>query len=207
MADILQKFFSNFTRRFVDMQDGTHAERYSVMPPFDLMTDGGTGDNRMVKVEPWATGFWTGHEFRSFMELDIAAGTTRVIRLITPVNVVMTQFEVLIEGGHLHVETYLSDGTPGGSFNTSLPIIPANGMTDTPEYTPQLTLATGGTYTGGTLIDFFSVKTATKSHSAASITNVLGSQRGAAPGTYYFKLISVADQILGSIRARWEERP
>lgn len=207
MANIFQKFFSNFTRQYVDMGDGTHAEQVLAHPPLNLLTDEGTGSNRRMKVEPWATGFWTGHEFRSFMELDIAAGTTQVIRLITPINVVMTQFEVLIEGGHLHVETYLSDGTPGGSFNTSLPIIPVNGMTDAPEYSAQLALATGGTYTGGTLIDFFSVKTATQSHSAASITNVLGSQRGAAPGTYYFKLISVADQILGSIRARWEERP
>lgn len=26
-------------------------------------------------------------------------------------------------------------------------------------------------------------------------------------GTYYYKLISVADAITGSVRARWEERP
>lgn len=207
MADIFQRFFSNFRSRYIDMGDSTHASRVIAHPPFDLLTDGGTGENRRLEVESGSTGFWSGHEFRSFMELNISAGATQIIRFITPVNTLLTQFEVLIEGGHLHVETYLGDGTPGGSFNTSLPVIAANAMTDTPEYDPQATLATGGTYTGGTRIDFFSVKTATQSHSAASITNTLGNQRGAPAGTYYYKLISVADVILGSIRARWEERP
>lgn len=189
------------------MGDGTHAEQALAHPPLDLLTDQGSGDNRRLKVEPWSTGFWTGHEFRSFLELNISALATQVIRFTTPVNVLLAEFEVLTESGHLHVETYLGDGTPGGSFNTSLPVIPANGMTDTPEYAAQATLATGGTYTGGTRIDFFSVKTAAQSHSAASIENHLGSQRGAPAGTYYYKLISVADAITGSVRARWEERP
>lgn len=207
MADKVKSSFMSYRQRIVDMGDGMHAPQYSIMPPFDLMTDDGTGANRRLKVEPWATGFWTGHEFRSFMELNISALATQVIRFVTPVDVLLTQFEVLIESGHLHVETYLGDGTPGGSFNTSLPVIAANAMSDTPAYSPQATLATGGTYTGGTRIDFFSIKTSTQSHSSASITSLLGSQRGAPAGTYYYKLTSIADQILGSIRARWEERP
>lgn len=36
MADILQKFFANFTKRFIDMGDGTHAAQTSIMPPFAL---------------------------------------------------------------------------------------------------------------------------------------------------------------------------
>lgn len=207
MSDRVKGSERGFRRLYVDMLDGTHAERVSASPPYDLLTDEGIGSNRRLKVDPFSTGFWLGHQFRSFLELNISAGATQVVRFTTPVDVLLTEFEVLIDSGHLHVETYLSNGNPGGSFNTAMPIIPVNAMSDTPAYSAQATLATGGTYTGGTRIDFFSVKTADQSHSAASITSMLGSHRGAAAGTYYYKLISVSGAIIGSIRARWEERP
>lgn len=36
MANIFQKFFSNFTRQYVDMGDGTHAEQVLAHPPLNL---------------------------------------------------------------------------------------------------------------------------------------------------------------------------
>lgn len=62
MADIIQKFFANFARKFIDMGDGTHAERYSVMPPLDLS-------------DRW----WS--EFYDSVGLGLVPGATRVAAL------------------------------------------------------------------------------------------------------------------------------
>lgn len=62
MADILQKFFANFTRRFIDMGDGTHASQTSVMPPFSLSKR------------------WWG-EFYDSVGLGLVSGATRVAAL------------------------------------------------------------------------------------------------------------------------------
>lgn len=62
MADILQKFFANFTRRFVDMGDNTHAPQTSVMPPFSLSKR------------------WWG-EFYDSVGLGLVSGASRVAAL------------------------------------------------------------------------------------------------------------------------------
>lgn len=80
MADILQKFFANFTRRFIDMGDGTHAAQTSVMPPFSLSKR------------------WWG-EFYDSVGLGLVSGATRVAALGNNPDVDTAAVEDVWSGG------------------------------------------------------------------------------------------------------------
>ncbi len=89
--------------------------------PQDLMTDGGTGPSRRLRVDVGQTGFFAGREFRTFRELNIAASTTFVIKAVVPIDVILFGLKVSIESGQLRLATVVG-GTPGGSFSETLPI-------------------------------------------------------------------------------------
>lgn len=80
MADILQKFFANFTRRFIDMGDGTHASQTSVMPPFSLSKR------------------WWG-EFYDSVGLGLVSGASRVAALGNNPDVDTAAVEDVWSGG------------------------------------------------------------------------------------------------------------
>lgn len=60
MTDVVFEAPTGSFRRFVDMGDGTHAEQGIAHPPFDLLTDGGDGPNRRLRVDVGHTGFFAG---------------------------------------------------------------------------------------------------------------------------------------------------
>lgn len=213
MADIILDIFSGIStwlrRRYVDMQDGTHSEQLVAHPPLDLLTDHGTGPNRRLRVDTGQTGFFAGREFRTFYRLNITAGATVVLKAVVPINVILFGLEANIYQGLLDIETVVG-GTEGGTF-TPLPIFPRNTMSERPSpvYAPVVTLGAGGTHTGGTVLDALVVKAADNSNFAASVGAQSQDERGVGAGTYYFRLTAVAGQgdVLGTFKARWEERP
>ena len=93
---------------------------------------------------------------------------------------------------------------PDGIFNrnnmTEGPVAPAN----------QLTLFTGGTHTGGTVLDVVVGKAG--SGAAVNVQTIgvtQGDERGIAPGTYYYRVqaITGGGNVEGVLNAWWEERP
>jgi hypothetical protein len=211
MADLLYLFNrgKGLIKRWVDMLDGTWSEQVLAHPPFDLLTDGGTGPNRRIRVDVGQTGFFGGREFRTFRRLNITAGTSVVVKAVVPVDIVLFGLEANIYQGLLDIETVVG-GTEGGTFSETLPIFPRNTMSERPAplYTPVVTLAAGGTHTGGTVLDPLIVKAADNSNFAASVGLASSDERGVGAGTYYFRLSAVSGQgdVLGTFKARWEER-
>lgn len=209
MANQLFHAFSDFFRKLVDMGDGSHAEQIIAHPPFDLLTDGGTGTKRRIRVDVGQTGFFTGREFRTFREFNIATGSSLVVKVVVPINIILFGIRFDLISGSLKVETVVG-GTEGGSFSGTLPIIPANAMSErpTPIYATQVVATDGGTHTGGTVIDVIRAQTSGQGSQVAGVGSSAQDERGVAAGTYYFRLTaSGSDASVGVLKARWEERP
>lgn len=169
---------------------------------FKRLLSGST--NPRLRVDVAQTGFFEGREFRTFREWTTATNGSFVIRVTVPLNVILFDLNVTAEEGSARIET-LVGGTVGGSFSETLPAINRNNMTDRPIYSPQVTMAAGGTHTGGTLLDVLRVKTSGNSNFASSVSSGAGDERGIAPNTYYFRITFTG--FIGVFRAWWEERP
>lgn len=185
-------------------QSGT----YTPFPP-QLVTGGGLdGVAPRLRVDVGQTGFFAGREFRSFVELNIPASGSFVIRVIAAVNTIVFGLDVAIGGGELRLASVIG-GTPGGTFDQPLPIIPRNSMTGTPVYAAANAAAAGGTHTGGTEIDVIRLKVNNNTNQATTIGGSTSDERGVAPATFYLRFanLSATDAITGVFHLRWEERP
>ena len=209
MADKFARVFGSFLRRITDMRDGTWAERNIAHPPFDLLTDGGDGPNRRLRVDIGQTGFFAGREFRTFREFSIAAGQTLVLRIVVPINAILSEQSVELDSGSIRI-TNASGGTPGGSFAETLPVIGKNNMSERPLplYTPQIVFTSGGTHTGGFIFDIHRVVAATATAQQSTVGNIIGDERGVAAGTYYVRYENFGSgAATGTLWFFWEERP
>lgn len=207
MSDYLRRIFGGPTRKEIDMGDGSFAERHLAQPPSKLLTDnGGDGPNARLRVDVAQTGFFSGREFRTFKEWQVAATETYVIKAVVPVNTILFEFGISLTAGEARIET-LVGGTEGGSFSEILPIFATNTMTEKPQppYVNQNVLSAGGTLTGGVLLDPLLAKTSGNANFAASVGAEAGAERGVAPGTYYWRLTLTG--VIGVLKSRWEERP
>lgn len=161
---------------------------------------------RRLAVEPGSTSFYEGREFRTYKEWSTATTTTYVIKAVTDTDTVLLNLTMNLIQGSARMET-ITGGTEGGSFSETLPVIPANTMSEAvqPVISPQNVLSAGGTITGGTILDVFRLNTSANTVFAGSVGGDFENSRGVPPGTYYFKL-QLTDAI-GILKARWEERP
>lgn len=199
-------FWQGLLKLLTDMGDGTHAERVEAYPPKVLMTDG-NGTFARIRVDVGQTGFFAGREARTFYEFSVPTGQTRVIKVVAPINTIIQNF-----GGELHLSEMRIElrygGTEGGTFATSLPIFKTNTMSSASTYTPQITMTTGGTHTGGTTVDLIHLFSGTPANKAIDTTATEEQPQGFAAGTYYIHLINIdGATATGIFRARWEERP
>jgi len=197
----------NLKRTLVDMLDGSHEERVVSVPPYDLLTDGGDGEYRRLRVDVGQTSFYAGREFRSFLEFNILSGATQVIKIVAGCDTVVQQIALDLTLSQIKFELRVG-GTEGGTFSTALPVFKTNGMSTASAYTSQISLASGGTHTGGTLVDVFQAISGSNVNKAVvqSITEAL--PVGFSAGTYYIKLINTdGSTALGILKLRWEERP
>jgi hypothetical protein len=168
-----------------------------------LMTSTRPGTGRLM-VEEDHTAFFEARERRSFKEWATATTAAYVIRATAPINIILQSLDISLEAGSARIETVVG-GTPGGTWAEALPILNANSMTTAPAYTGQLALDAGGTHTGGVTIDVLRAKTDTNTNKSSSVGGVLGSDRGVAPGVYYFRITLTG--AIGVASFRWEERP
>jgi hypothetical protein len=195
----------------------------------DMMVLTGSGwqvepkQSERIRVDDEEIGFYDGREFRTFREFwagalpsstAIAAGATYVIRAIVPIDIVLFSLQLGFDNGQIRVETVVG-GTPGGAFADVLPIFGANNMavqralvTGGGYYLPTVTLAGGGTHTGGTVLDVIRLKIENSTGAAASVGNSPDDERGVAANTYYFRITNIGAGVAeGTFKARWEEKP
>jgi hypothetical protein len=209
MAD--QKFWTNpeknrIYQQMTDMGDGTHAVRVEAYPPKVLMTDGDSEFARL-RVDVGQTGFFAGREFRTFYEFSIASGASQVIKVVSTVDVILQMFSAELNLAELRVEL-ITGGTEGGTFNTSLPIFKTNTMSTASNYTSNVTMAVGGTHTGGTVVDLLTLISGDNPNKAVSATASEAFPQGFSANTFYIVLENTdGNTATGIFRARWEERP
>lgn len=190
----------------------------SIALPPELLT--GTTNPRL-RVDVGETGFFEKREFRTYREFSQPLGTSipngqRVlIRFISPINFILMDFRVTGDNGQIRAPTFVG-GTPAGTFSTTLPVIPANSMTEgPPAYTPQIGITMAGPavsptvgLTGGTERDVLRLKIENSTGAAASVGNNQDSDRGLPANTYYVLIDNIGAGVFeGVVSARWEERP
>lgn len=182
-------------------------------PPSDIMTDGGFGQNRRLRVDPGQTGFFAGKFFRAYIESVIpTAGPSFQFRFTSPIDFVLWSQVLELTQGALELRIY-TGATSSGSW-TSRPVIGVNRMAERPQppYASQVTLETGGNFTGGTEVDLIKVRAAA-ANSGAQNVEVQASERGLPAGVYHGRFqtltggvtVNDAAQLLYSLL--WEERP
>jgi hypothetical protein len=206
MSNVKWPFWKDLFKLLVDRGDGTHAERVEAYPPAKLMTDS-DGPYARMRVDVGQTGFFAGREARTYYEFTIASGASQVIKVVAPTNTIVQTFAVELELAEIRVELVVG-GTEGGTFNTPLPIFKTNTMTTASSYTPQITMARGGTHTGGTVVDLLTAVSGSNANKSVASSASENLPQGFPAGTYYIRLINTdGNNAVGIFRARWEERP
>lgn len=178
-------------------------------PSSDLLTDGGYGPNRRLRVDIGQTGFFAGKEFRTFREFSIAAGQALTLKFVVPINVILEQQGIELDSGSLRITNSVG-GTPGGTFSETLPVLGKNNMSErpTPLYTPQVVVTAGGTITGATALDVHRVVAATATAQQSTVGNIVGDERGIAANTYHVTYENFGSgAATGTLWFIWEERP
>lgn len=162
-----------------------------------------------LRVDNAQTGFFEGREFRTFYELSIPASNSVYLRYTGNLDFILFEQSLTLTDGFVKVSV-MSGGTPGGSYNTSLPIIGKNRMAarPLPYYEASNTVATGGTHTGGALLEVFYVETANATAQKTTVGNTVSDERGIPEGTYYIRLENMGSgTATGVYNLWWEERP
>jgi len=180
--------------------------------PKIIVTDK-AGPSQRIRVDDGSTGFFAGRVFRSYLESVIpTAGPAVSARFTSPVDFILLSQTLTLTQGAVRAEIF-TGATPSGSW-TSLPVIGVNRMSERPQpfYTPQVTVDTGGSFTGGTAVDLILVRTSAQNAQASNVSGILPDGRGLPAGTYYIRFstltggltVNDAAQLVYAIE--WEER-
>jgi hypothetical protein len=217
MADKFARVFGSFLRKIIDMRDGTFSERVVAQPPFDLLTDGGDGPNRRLRVDTGQTGFFARRMWSLNYEFAAAnpiAGTPLVFRFTIPTNFIIHAHGLTLDQGGLTLRTYAAaQGVAGGTFSTSYTPSSENSMTEKAAYAFQTAIASGGTFTpnGGELpLTPLRVRTAGATAQQSSVGAEAVAEKGRLAGTYYAvlsRMAGVSGDCTGVYSIVIEERP
>ena len=159
-----------------------------------------------LRVDIGQTGFYDGREFRTFYEYSVPFGQSVYLRATVPLNIILFSTSLTLDADKLRM-TLLAGGTEGGTWSP-VAVFPKNTMTDRPAYTGQVQIHTGGTHTGGTLLDVVQLLSGTAGNRASTVGGQVADERGVGPGVYYYRLESIDRQTAkGVFSAFWEERP
>lgn len=171
-----------------------------------------TGDRlsgfERLRVDTAQTGFFEGREFRSFVEFSLAAAASLTVRFTSPVGFILFGQSLVIDEGRLRLEVR-AGATPSGTFGVALPVIGKNRLPErrAPFYEPQVTLATGGSASGGTVVEVVRLNAGTASGQAQTAGGVVSDERGLPAGTYYLTLTHLGTgACTGVYNLWWEER-
>lgn len=176
--------------------------------PSDLLTAEREGFRR-VRVDVAQTGFFEGREFRSFYEFNIPQGQSATVRFSSPVDFILFQQSLSVDAGGIRM-TARAGATPGGTFNNALPVVGKNRMASRPQpyYEPQSTVTTGGTTTGGTVVEVVRLVAAGATAQEATVGGQFADERGLPAGDYYITLENISNgAATGVYSLFWEERP
>lgn len=181
------------------------------LPP-DVWTQDVEGFRRL-RVDPGQTGFFSGKFFRAYIEATIpVAGPSVQFRFSSPIDFILWSQALEITQGAIEFRVF-TGATSTGSW-TARPVIGVNRMSSrqTPFYSNQVTLETGGNFTGGTEVDLLKVRASSANNSASNV-GIEASERGLPAGTYHARFQTLTGGVTVNDAAQllytliWEERP
>ena len=161
-----------------------------------------------VAVDNDSAALFAGTSFRAMFELNIAAGASAVVRLDRACDIVIRKFSVALTAGEIRGEIW-TGATPAGSWS-NLPVIPRNLMSrrPAPAYATKSTVSTGGTISGGTLIDLLLLKVASASGQASPVSGIGADEYATAAGTGFYKFTNTGNSTTtGVFVILWDELP
>jgi hypothetical protein len=143
------------------------------------------------------------------------AGPAVSFRFTSPIDFILWSQVLTLTQGALRFEVFTGAVTPSGTW-TFLPIIGVNRMAErpAPNYAPQVTIESGGAFTGGTPVDLMLIRSSVNQGNSSS-QNAGGetSERGLPAGVYYGRFstltggVTVTDAAQMIYSLQWEERP
>jgi len=140
-----------------------------------------------------------------FHEFSLAAAAVEVVRIVIAANTIMKAFSIKVMAGKARIEI-VSGGTAGGTYNQSVPVFPVNNMTTAPVRATTTVVTSGGTHTGGTVMDLFLVNTGDNVNKSSGITSGEDFAIGFPAGTYYIRVTNTDNSTTtGLIKALWTE--
>jgi hypothetical protein len=166
---------------------------------------------RRLRTDNEKTEFFTGREFRSFVELSLGNGATISFKITSLVDFVLYDQELDGLTGSLKLEFY-SGGTETVAFSTPVTVFAKNQMAQRPQpyYTTNITIGSGGTFTGGTKegILYAIVGTNNGQNTNASMSKDVHDARGFAAGNYYVRItnLNAGSPATGVYKLWWAER-
>lgn len=173
--------------------------------PADLLTSAREGTRRL-RVDLGQTGFFEGREFRAFYEYSVPSGQSAYLRATVPLNIILFSTSLTLDAGKMRM-TLRVGGTEGGTWSP-VAVFPKNNMTDRPDYAGQVQIESGGTHSGGTLLDVVRLLSESAGNRATTVGGQVADERGVGPGVYYYRLENIDGQTAnGVFSAFWEERP
>lgn len=157
-----------------------------------------------IRVDQGQTGFWEGREFR--FDLEISAPI--VVKFSSPVNFILQSQSLESREGLATFTAYrAADGVPSGSFvGDDIANSPNNAMSDTPAYTQQTVITSGGTFTPNQGVmprESIKVKASTSNAQRQTVGGAAIKERGLPAGDYY--LLFTGDDATYNLV--YEERP
>ncbi len=144
-------------------------------------------------------------QYFMFHEFSVASAASEIVKVVIAGNTVMNAFSIKVMSGQARVEI-VAGGTEGGTFNQSITLFPVNGMTTAVPRTSTTVMTSGGTLTGGTVMDLFLVNTGDNVNQSSGITSGEDFAIGFPAGTYYIRVTNTGNSTsAGLVKALWTE--
>lgn len=182
------------------------------IPTFDLLTDGGNGPNRRMRVDVGQTGFFGRRMWRISYEITALGGAPIVLKVLMATNFIIHHQSLSVDEGGIGLRAYrIGQGTEGGTFSTVVPLYSVNFMDEKPEYAFQASITTGGTFTpSAPAVETTRIRSANATAQATTVGGTVTGERGLAASTYYLvfsQLPGVSGNSAGVYTLIVEERP
>lgn len=191
----------------------------STTPIQTLLSDGGTGPNRRIKVDVGEADFFAGRRFRMYKAATILkdGSAPLSIRFTCAINFILSLQQIAITQGAIQLQVFRDDVStpivPSGTW-TNIPVIGSNRMSTVPlpVYATQMAVQSGGTFTGGVEVDLIQIRASAANNTATNVTQGIN-DRGLPAGAYYLRFntltggLVVNDDCQMIYRAEWMERP
>lgn len=140
-----------------------------------------------LRVDPAQTGFFEGREFRTFYEFAIPSGQSVTLKFTSAVDFILFQQSLTVDAGGIRL-TAITGATESTAFATALPVIGKNRMTSRRQYpggyyAAQATVSTGGSVTGGAIVESVRVVTSGATAQQSTVGGQTADERGLPAGS------------------------